>query len=121
MSTYNTFIELPSTDLAKTQQFYRDVFGWEFTEFGDQYIDIESKDINGGFTLSNKMMSSENGSALVVLYRQNLADIQENILRAGGKIVVETFSFPGGSRFHFHDTTGNELAVWSSENGLRLE
>lgn len=121
MSTYNTFIELPSTDLAKTQQFYRNVFGWEFTAFGDQYIDIESNDINGGFTLSDKAISRENGSALVVLYRQNLADIQKSIRQAGGKIVVETFSFPGGSRFHFHDTTGNELAVWSSDDGLSFE
>lgn len=121
MSTYNTFIELPSNDLAKTQAFYRDVFGWGFTAFGDAYLDIESDDINGGFSLSDKNISTENGSALVVLYRQNLADIQEKIIQSGGKITVETFSFPGGSRFHFHDTTGNELAVWSSDNGLAVE
>jgi hypothetical protein len=27
--------------------------------------------------------------------------------------VRETFSFPGGRRFHFADPEGNVLAVWS--------
>ena len=32
---------------------------------------------------------------------------------AGGTIVKEPFSFPGGRRFHFADPSGNELAVWA--------
>ena len=32
---------------------------------------------------------------------------------AGGRVVKEPFSFPGGRRFHFLDPSGNELAVWS--------
>jgi predicted enzyme related to lactoylglutathione lyase len=35
------------------------------------------------------------------------------VLDAGGKISKAIFSFPGGSRFHFTDPNGNELAVWS--------
>ena len=34
-------------------------------------------------------------------------------ISAGGRIVRETFSFPGGRRFHFADPEGNVLAVWS--------
>ncbi len=118
MSTYQTFIELPSSDFSATKAFYGTVFGWHFTPFGDQYLDIESDDINGGFYLADKRMATAEGSALVVLYRQDLADSEAKIIQAGGKIVVERFAFPGGSRFHFTDTTGNELAVWSSEGGL---
>jgi len=33
------------------------------------------------------------------------------IVAAGGEI-TERHEFPGGKRFHFRDTTGNELAVW---------
>jgi len=32
---------------------------------------------------------------------------------AGGSIVVPTFEFPGGRRFHFSDGLGNILGVWS--------
>jgi predicted enzyme related to lactoylglutathione lyase len=35
------------------------------------------------------------------------------VLSAGGKVVRETFDFPGGRRFHFADPEGNILAVWS--------
>ena len=35
------------------------------------------------------------------------------IIAAGGSIVVPTFEFPGGRRFHFSDGAGNVLGVWS--------
>jgi uncharacterized protein len=42
-----------------------------------------------------------------------LEETQQRVIAAGGKIVIETFEFPGGRRFHFADPNGNELAVWS--------
>lgn len=48
-----------------------------------------------------------------MLYAGDLAAVQKKIQSAGGKIVKEIFSFPGGRRFHFADPNGNELAVWS--------
>ena len=50
---------------------------------------------------------------LVVLYATSLDEIYGKVKAAGGKIVRETFDFPGGKRFHFADPNGNELAVWS--------
>ncbi len=50
---------------------------------------------------------------LVVLYSADLDAVQQRIKAAGGLIVKDTFSFPGGRRFHFSDPSGNELAVWS--------
>jgi predicted enzyme related to lactoylglutathione lyase len=50
---------------------------------------------------------------LLVLYTSDLAAAQQKIKAAGGAIVKDTFSFPGGRRFHFADPNGNELAVWS--------
>jgi hypothetical protein len=31
----------------------------------------------------------------------------------GGTISKEIFEFPGGRRFHFQDTGGNEYAMWN--------
>jgi predicted enzyme related to lactoylglutathione lyase len=50
---------------------------------------------------------------LLVIYSSDLNGVQKKIQAAGGKIVKEIFSFPGGRRFHFADPSGNELAVWS--------
>jgi hypothetical protein len=48
-----------------------------------------------------------------VLYSKDLKTTEAAILAAGGAIVVPTFEFPGGRRFHFSDGLGNVLAVWS--------
>ncbi len=50
---------------------------------------------------------------LIVIYATSLDEIYRKVKEAGGKIVRETFEFPGGKRFHFADPNGNELAVWS--------
>jgi hypothetical protein len=48
-----------------------------------------------------------------VLYSADLKATEEAIVAAGGSIIVPTFQFPGGRRFHFADGVGNVLAVWS--------
>lgn len=103
------FIELSSTDLKMTEQFYNQTFGWTFEHYGDQYLDFKGAGIAGGFTKSEKV---NNGGALVVLIHENLDQIKSKIIGNGGEISKATFSFPGGKRFHFIDPVGNELAVW---------
>jgi predicted enzyme related to lactoylglutathione lyase len=53
------------------------------------------------------------GGPLIVIYGHDLAATERRVVEAGGQISKATFSFPGGSRFHFSDPNGNELAVWS--------
>ena len=50
---------------------------------------------------------------LVVLYSAELESTQAAVEKCGGEIIKPIFSFPGGRRFHFADSNGNELAVWS--------
>ncbi len=107
------YIEFPSNDLKKTIHFYERVFGWEFTFYGDDYIAFEHAGIDGGFYAAPSHSSTENGSALVVFYTDDIDALQAKIEACGGKIVKPIFAFPGGRRFHFTDLTGNELAVWS--------
>ena len=46
---------------------------------------------------------------------RELEAIQSQVTEMGGRIVKETFEFPGGRRFHFTDPSGNELAIWSDQ------
>lgn len=106
-----TYIEFTTTDIERTRKFYSAVFGWNFQEWGPQYIGFEGAGIDGGFS---KGAAHEGKTApLVVLYSEDLKATEEAILAAGGSIVVPTFEFPGGRRFHFSDGAGNVLAVWS--------
>ena len=50
---------------------------------------------------------------LVVLYSSELAATEIAVRLEGGGVVVPTFDFPGGRRFHFSDGVGNVLGVWS--------
>jgi uncharacterized protein len=103
------YIEFLSNDLARAKTFYASAFGWAFTDYGPEYTAFESDYVDGGFAPGKPVQ----GSILVILYSEKLEDTKLKIEKAGGKIVQDIFSFPGGRRFHFTDPDGNELAVWA--------
>ena len=107
------YVECPVGDLTLAKRFFSAVFGWSFTDYGPEYCAFSGAGINGGFFQSDLCMSTEVGSALLVLYSDNLEATQAAIEAAGGAIVKPVFTFPGGRRLHFVDPNGNEFAVWS--------
>jgi predicted enzyme related to lactoylglutathione lyase len=107
------YVEFPAQDLKATRDFFKQVFGWSFADFGSDYIAFENQGLDGGFFKAELASSTSNGAALIVLYSQDLEATQTKIEQAGGAIVKPIFSFPGGRRFHFTEPSGNELAVWS--------
>lgn len=115
MPTKINYIEMPATDLAAAKTFYQAVFGWAFQDFGNDYVAFKKSGVLGGFYRSDQTMTTKSGSALVVLYHSDLVKIKNKIIQHGGNITIETFRFPGGQRFHFTDTCGNELSVWSDK------
>lgn len=109
------YIEFASTDIERTKQFYANVFGWSFVDYGPDYISFAAAQagMNGGFYRAGSVPEPPRTAPLIVLYSRDLAATEAVIVAAGGSIVVPTFSFPGGRRFHFSDGVGNVLAVWS--------
>jgi len=103
------YIELPASDIQRTKTFYSSVFGWKFEDYGPDYTSFHDGRLGGGFT---KESPAPGRGVLLVIYSTDLAAVQQKIKAAGGRIVKEIFSFPGGRRFHFADPNGNELAVW---------
>ena len=104
------YIEFHAPDLEAIKAFYTGVFGWKFTDFGPDYTSFADGRLAGGFERGETVRA---GGALVVIYAADLAAVEAAVRAQGGEIVRETFSFPGGRRFHFADPCGNELAVWS--------
>ena len=107
------YIEFPAEHLSQTKQFFESVFGWSFVDYGSEYTAFSQVDVEGGFYQSERKARTENGSALVVLYSENLEQTLTKVSNAGGQIIQPIFAFPGGRRFHFLEPSGNELAVWS--------
>lgn len=117
MSIHETidYLELPSKNIPATKTFFEEVFGWKFTDYGDEYTSFESKGMTGGFYQSDLHSTTENGATLIVFYSDDLKATQQKIEDAGGMIIKPVFSFPGGHRFHFAEPSGNEFAVWSDK------
>lgn len=107
------YIEIPTKDIQASKTFFSSVFGWSFIDYGPEYCSFTAQGIDGGFFASKETVSTKTGSPLIVLYSAKLEETQAEVESAGGKIIEPIFSFPGGRRFHFTDTAGNEYAVWS--------
>ena len=104
------YIEFSVDDMAAAKEFYRAVFGWEYTDFGPEYTSFTDGRVTGGFRADQKPGT---GGPLVVIYALNLEAVEQSVREHGGTIVAEIFKFPGGRRFEFNDPGGNKLAVWS--------
>ncbi|MGH7541987.1 MAG: VOC family protein [Gemmatimonadota bacterium] len=105
------YVEFTVQDLAEAKRFYSSAFRWAFNDYGLDYAGIQGPDREvGGLRRSEE---SRGGGPLVVLYSEDLEASLAAVRSAGGSIVQEPLSFPGGRRFHFVDPSGNELAVWA--------
>lgn len=107
------YVEFAAKDLGATKQFFGEAFNWSFEDYGPEYAAFANEGLDGGFYKAELSARTETGSALLVFYSENLEETKEKVLRAGGVIAKDIFSFPGGRRFHFLEPSGNEFAVWS--------
>jgi hypothetical protein len=110
-----TYIEFTTNSIEQTKQFYSTVFSWSFKDWGPNYIDCSATDSGVAIGFAKGALPAEQPkfAPLVVLYSADLAATQAAIVDAGGSIIVPTFEFPGGRRFHFTDGAGNLMGVWS--------
>lgn len=106
------YVEFATADIPAMKHFYGAVFGWNFTDYGDDYTSFKDGRLAGGFDGTS---SPRPGGPLVVIYALELEALVTAVREHGGKIVKEIFEFPGGRRFHFTDPSGHELAVWSDQ------
>lgn len=107
------FVEFPAPSVAalqETKAFLHASFGWSFEDWGDDYADISGSGVASGL---NAAAEHRPEHPLVVIYTTDIEDVRKRVLGAGGEIVKEIFRFPGGTRFHFREPSGNVMAVWS--------
>ena len=102
------YLELPAQQLSASKTFYAKLFGWTFQDYGPTYAAFTQSGTEGGL---NADPAERTKAPLPVIESQNLELTEQEILKAGGKISLPIFSFPGGRRFHFTDPAGNELAI----------
>jgi|SRR5690606_2993172 len=103
------YIEFLTKDIVQAKDFYTKCFDWKFTDYGAEYTAFVGDYVDGGFTYGEPV----NGTILIILYTEDIEATKNKVINAGGIIVKDIFSFPGGKRFQFTDLDGYELAVWT--------
>jgi uncharacterized protein len=110
------YAEIYVDDVAAAKGFYREAFGWQFNDYGDDYAGIKASDEDGevgGLTVGE----SRGGSPLVLVISEALDASLDAVRGAGGEVVEGPFDYPGGRRFHFRDPSGNVLGVFQPSDG----
>ena len=114
------FIEFPDKDidqLKNARRFYSSAFGLNYKDWGDDYSDTTSSGLGSGINADSEHRPNH---PLAIIYTTDLESVREKVVAAGGIITKDTFSFPGGRRFHFKDPADNELAVWSDQGNQKI-
>src|SRR3990172_6137244 len=91
------YIEMGVVDIERSKAFYGNAFGWTFKDYGPEYCEFSDGRLTGGFTTGTE---PKPGGPLVILYGDDLVDLQGRVQDAGGRIAMPIYGFPGGQRFH---------------------
>jgi len=104
-----TWFEIQADEPAKVTQFYKQVFGWEFSRWGEEeywMADTGREPCPGidGAVLKRKMRQQSVTNTISV---ESIDDAIQKVEKAGGKIVVPKMSMEWGYLAYGSDTEGN--------------
>ena len=104
------YVELPAAETLASREFFRDAFGFDFTDYGPSYSSSRS----GGTELG---LSADAAPApMPGFHVTDLEAAREKVMAAGGIVERDIYAFPGGRRFEFSDPGGNRLLVFVYED-----
>lgn len=106
------YIEIPTTDIARSATFYRNVFGWNLRtrNDGSTAFDDGVGEVSGTFTL--KRPPSPAPGLLIYIMVDSVPETIERILTNGGQITQPVGGDPGEITAHFRDPGGNVLGIY---------
>jgi predicted enzyme related to lactoylglutathione lyase len=103
------YFELPAADIAASQSFFRQAFGFGSKDYGPGYSEITDAGVLGGV---NADKTDRSRAPLIGIRTDDIAAAQRAIEAAGGTITKPISDYPGGQRFFFREPGGNEMLVY---------
>ena len=106
------YIEIPARDIARSSEFYRQVFGWRIRTRGDGHtaFDDTTGEVSGTWTLG-RTPASEPG-LLVYIMVDSVAATLEAIVSSGGQIVQPIGADAPEITARFSDPAGNVIGLY---------
>jgi uncharacterized protein len=106
------YIQIPATDIARSGDFYKNVFGWNIRQRGDgrTAFDDGVGEVSGEWVLGRP--PSEEPGLLVYIMVDNVAETVETIIANGGEMVQPIGADAPEITARFRDPGGNVIGVY---------
>ncbi len=112
------YVEIGTTDLPRTAQFYIDIFGWQVTDPNSKvYSTFATGDgIGGGLYRTDQVKPG--GGIIIYIAVDDISAALARITAAGGRVLVPKTEIPGTGWYgHFADPVGNHLGLFTPNAG----
>jgi uncharacterized protein len=112
MASLISHVEIPTTDLDRSKEFYNKVFGWEFKPFGNGYLLFNNrKGITAGLRLAENIVKGDR-----TIFHINVNNIEETLKKAadaGGNVERGKVTIPVmGWYALINDPDGNTIGMF---------
>jgi len=122
--------EIPADDPERASKFYRELFGWEISRFGDpagaesiEYWMVRTVPTDGAGQPSrpgvNGGLMRRTAPGQAPINYVSVASVEEFVGRAsrlGAEVCVPKMAVPGmGWLAHLRDTEGNAFGIWETD------
>src|SRR5436190_3086815 len=106
------YIEMPSTDVARSAAFYEKVFGWKSRKRGDgaTAFDDTTGQVSGAFVLGRP--AAQTPGLLVYIMVDDMTAAVEAVVAAGGQIVQPCGADAPEITARFRDPGGNVIGLY---------
>ena len=106
------YIEIPTTDVARSSEFYKRVFGWQTRQRGNGSLAFDDTvgQVSGTWVLGRP--PSTTPGLLIYIMVDNAAKILETIVANGGEIVQPIGADAPEITARFRDPSGNVLGLY---------
>ena len=106
------YLEIPATDIARSSDFYCQVFGWVIRKRGDGHIafDDAAGEVSGSWVLGRP--PSGNPGILVYIMRDSVEETLKAVVAHGGEIVQPIGGDAPEITARFRDPAGNVIGLY---------
>lgn len=108
------YVEIPSTDVARSAEFYNRVLGWKIRTRGDgsTAFDDSVGEVSGSFVMGRPPMSAV--GLLIYVMVDSVAATIEKVIANGGEIVQPIGADAPEITARFRDPAGNILGLYQN-------
>lgn len=108
------YIEIPATDITRSMEFYKNVFGWNIRKRGDGSMAFDDGVGQVSGTWVKGRPPATTPGLLVYIMVDNAAALVEKITAAGGQIVQAIGADAPEITARFRDPGGNVIGIYQS-------